>query len=272
MRIELLLFLSFLAILVVLIACSVPRRPTPALPPTLFPQLTLTLYDPQSVARADGEAAIAATILPAKPHLPEIDISPPRCYRTISPQLTCLGYLRNTGDADLADIRLSALYSAGAGMESAQASFSLAQPQLPAGRRAPYRLQMPDSRAEQAALEISLASARPAAQSSLELIREDEIGLYQPGTNTYRYQAILRNGSGAVVSDIRLVVTLENAAGAVVGFRAADWPVELPGGAALPVELDLTPLEASAEMRHFAIALARAAAQPSEPQLRSEAR
>ena len=267
MRIELLLFLSFLAILVVLIACSVPRRPTPALSPTFFPQLTLTMYDPQLAARLSGEAAIAVTILPRQPQLPEIDISPPRCYRTISPQLTCLGYLRNTSGAALSDISLMARYADGDGAGSAPASFSPAQPQLPAGGRAPYRLQMPDTRAQDAALEIALTNARRAPADSLELTLEDETGLYQPGANAYQYQATLRNGSAASVNDIRLVVTLENEAGAVIGFRAAEWQIVLASGAALPVDMRITPLEAAAGMRHQAIALAHAPLQPGQPQL-----
>lgn len=247
MRIELLLFLSILAIMVVLIACSVPRRPTPALSPTLFPQLTLTMYDPQLVSRLSGEAAIAATILPPEPHLPEIDISPPRCYRTISPQLTCLGYLRNLADSDLADISLKARYSSG---QAAGTTFSLEQPQLSAGGRAPYRLQLPDLRRDHAAIEIALASARPASSGSQQLILEDETGRYQPETNSYHFRATLRNGSAASVNDIRLVLTLENEVGAIIGFRAADWQIELAGGAALPVDLEITPLEQAVEMRH----------------------
>lgn len=247
MRIELLLFLSFLAILVVLIACSVPRRPTPALSSTLFPQLTLTMYDPQLVARVGGNAAIAATIWPPQPDLPEIDISPPRCYRTISPHLTCLGYLRNMTDSDLADINLVARISGATGNET---RFSLEQPLLTAGERAPYRLQMPDSRGQDAALEIALAGAQPAPAASRELTLEDEIGYYQPQANSYRFTATLRNSWAGAVSDIRLVLSLENEAGAIIGFRALDWGIELAGGAALPVDLEISPLEAAVEMRH----------------------
>lgn len=266
MRIELLLFLSFLAILVVLIACSVPRRPTLFPSPTLFPQLTLTMYDPQLATRVSAEAAIAATILPREPHLPEIDISPPRCYRTISPQLTCLGYLRNITESDVADISLQARYSGAEGVQSGTASLSLEQSQLPAGGRAPYRLQLPNLRSEGVALEIGLVSAQPGRVNSLALSVEEETSHYQPETNNYRYQATLRNKSAFAVSDIRLIVTLENEDGAVIGFRAADWQTELSSGATLPVELAITPFEAAVSMRHQVIALAQAAA-PGHPHL-----
>lgn len=264
MRIELLLFLSMLAIMVVLIACSVPRRPTPALSPTFFPQLTLTMYDPQLVSRLSGEAAIAATILPPEPHLPRIDISPPRCYRTISPQLTCLGYLRNATETDLAEVSVKARFGDTDRAKHWEATFSLEQPNLSAGSRAPYRLQLPDPRAENAALEIALARAHPASALSRELEFEEEIGFYSPETNSYRFLATLRNGSAASVSDIRLVLTLESEDGAIVGYRAAAWRVKLSSGAALPVDLTIRPLVASAGMRHHAIALAQAAVQPAD--------
>lgn len=264
MRIELLLFLSILTIMVVLIACSVPRRATPALSPTFFPQMTLTMYDPQLVSRLTGEAAIAATILPPAPHLPEIDISPPRCYRTLSPQLTCLGYMRNASAADLAEISVKASFSGGDSAQSGEAAFSLEQPILPAGSRAPYRLQVPDLRAEDSSLQITLASARPTTVSRPALTVEDESGRYQPETNAYRYVATLRNSGAVAARDIRLIVTLENQAGAIVGFRAVDWQIALPAGAAIPVDLTISPMEAAAGMRHQVIVLAQTAAAPAE--------
>ncbi len=250
MRIELLLFLCFLAILVVLIACSVPRRPTPSLSPTLFPQLTLTQYDPQLIGRVGGDAAIAATILPPRPYLPDIEISPPRCYRTISPKLTCLGYLRNISESNLADISLKARYSGDEGAQDAETTFSLEQPELTAGDRAPYRLRMPDLRREDAALEIALVSAQPASAGSRELILEDETGQYQPETNSYRFRAALRDDIADTVKAIRLIISVENESGAIIGFRAVDWPLELSGGAALPVDLEISLLKQAAETRH----------------------
>ena len=217
------------------------------------------MYDPQLVSRGGGEAAIAVTILPPAPHLPAVEISPPRCYRTISPQLTCLGYLRNSSQADLSDISLKARFSGGEGAQRGEATFSLEQPQLSAGGRAPYRLHMPELRAEDVALEIGLLSSRPATASIRKLDLEDETGRYQPESNSYRYQATLRNSSGSALRDIRLIVTLENEDGAIIGFRAVDWQDELVRGAAIPVDVKITPLQAAANMQHHAVALAQAA-------------
>ena len=77
MRIELVLFLTFLLMVILFIACSVPRRPTPMLVPTLFPALTLSTHDPQFVSRIGERAPGAATILPAQPGLSQINVGPP---------------------------------------------------------------------------------------------------------------------------------------------------------------------------------------------------
>ena len=83
MRIELLLFLSFMAILVVLIACSVPRRPTPRAVAHALPAADADTVMTRSWCRAwVGKQLSPSTILPPEPQLPEIEISPPRCYRT----------------------------------------------------------------------------------------------------------------------------------------------------------------------------------------------
>ena len=183
MRIELLLFLSFLAMLVLLVACSAPRRPTPTLSPTLFPQLTLTTYDPQFVTRVGAEAAVSASVLPAKSRLPEVEISPPRCYRSLSPQLTCFGALRNLATSAISDINLRAIFSSADGWLRDERTFSLEQWRIAAGERATYRLQAPDSRLENATLAIALESAQVAPDwearltfeaESAEYFREDE--------------------------------------------------------------------------------------------------
>ncbi len=254
MRIELLLFLSFLALIIVLIACSVPRRPTLILSPTLFPQLTLTTYDPQLATRVSMEAKLAATVLPAKPRLPEIDISPPRCYRTISPQLTCFGYLYNRAKVAISDISLRVNFTGADGLHSGAKVFRLEQRRISADGSAPYRLLVPDSRLEQAALAISLENARLAPSPHVELALENVHGDWQFSENSFRLQGWLRNASDVPVRDIRLVVTLVNGAGAIIGFRAVDLPEALPVGAALPVDVSVTALEqASAVSHHVAV-------------------
>lgn len=250
MRIELLLFLAFLTLVIVMIACSAPRRPTPVLSPTLFPTFTLSTYDPRLVARVSMEADIAATIIPAKPRLPEVDISPPRCYRTLSPQLTCLGFLTNRASSAISEISLAVKVIAGAGAPSEPTLFALEQWRIPARGKAPYRFHVPDTQAARDAVEIALVDAAIVAAANPRLVFEDEYADYLPASNTYLLRGILQNESDATAKDIRLIVALEDETGAIIGYRALDLSDALPAGDSRAIEVEITPLEPAAETRH----------------------
>ena len=250
MRIELLLLLSFLAMIIAMIACSVPRRSTLRLSPTLFPALTLTTYNPQIVTRVGADAAIAATIAPPGAQLSDIDISPPRCYQSGSPQVTCLGFLRNRAREAFSNITLKARFTGAEAVSQRQTTFSLEQRRVAAETAAPYRLQLPGSRLENAALEIEVVSAEPSAPAGLELTLRNARGEYLDELNRYHFSATVKNDSGQPAKDIRLIVTLTNAEGELVGFRAADTPDSLPIGEEVDVDLAITPLETSTAFSH----------------------
>ncbi len=256
MRIELLLFLSFLALVIVMIACSAPRRPSPAMTSTLFSPLSLTTYDPRLVGRVSMEADIATTMMPAKPRLPELEISPPRCFRTIAPQLTCIGVLYNRASSALSEISLAARFSVDDSMPGAGNVFLVEQRRIPAGEKAPYRLHLPDAGDEDAALEISLADARFAPATEYDLTFEEQGAEYTAAENSYRLRGLLWNESDATVTDMRLVITLEDGAGAIIGYRALDLAGALAVNASRAVDISITPLEYSAELGHRMIAQA----------------
>ena len=192
MRIELLLLLCFLAMIIAMIACAVPRRPTPALSPTLFPAMTLTTYNPQIVTRVGADAAIAATIFPPTSHLSDIDISPPRCYYSGSPQVTCLGMVRNLAQEAFSDITLKARFIGVNGLLKRQSTFSLEQRRIAAGAAAPFRLQLPRSRLETTALEIEVVSAEWSTPAGLELTLQNARGEYLDELNRYRFSATVK--------------------------------------------------------------------------------
>lgn len=262
MRIELLLFLSLLAVIVVMAACSMSRRTTPVLSPTLFPRLTLTTYDPQVTGRIGGEPSMAATILPARPRFREIEISPPRCYDTIAPRVTCLGYLRNLGEGPLSDVRLRAHFRGADGVSQGETQVTLEQRRIAAGEAAPYRLDLPRARLETLRLELEAGAAEISAAARPTFGLVDAAGDYDPLTNRYRLDGLLINESAQPAADIRLIVTLEDDSGALLAYRALDLPGQLPRGATIGFDLALTPLVASGSLRHRVIAQARFSAQP----------
>ena len=53
---------------------------------------------------------------------------------------------------------------------------------------------------------------------------------------------------------IRLIITLEDESGAIIGYRALDLPDSLPGGGKAPVDIAIKPLESAAEIRHRVVA------------------
>ena len=250
MRPEILLLLSLLAVIVALVACRPPRNPTPTLSSTLFPAVTLTTYQPQFVTRASPDSLPAATILPASPRFDQIRISPPRCYALGSRQVTCLGYLSNQTDGNVSDITLQARYMDAAGTLQGQELFTLEQRSVGRDEVAAYRISVPNARLETNVLEIKAAAARLSAQPSLALGMTNMQGNYHLDDNRYLFTAQLENATAFDAKDARLIITLENDEGAIIGYRAADLPEKIPSGAKLPIQLSIVPLEATANIRH----------------------
>ncbi len=253
MRPEILLLLSFLAVIAALIACRPPRNPTPTLSPTLFPAVTLTAYHPQFVMRPSPASLPVAAILPPASRLDQIRISPPRCYALGSQRITCLGRLSNQTDGNVGDITLQARYMDVNGALQGQELFTLEQRRVNRNDVAAYRINVPNARLETRYLEIQVAAARLSAQPSLALDMTDMQGSYRQDDNRYLFTAQLENATAFDATDARLIVTLENNEGVIIGYRAFDLPGDIPSGARLPIRLSIVPLEATANIRYRAV-------------------
>ena len=158
--------------------------------------------------------------------------------------------VRNLAQEAFSDITLKARFIGVNGLLKRQSTFSLEQRRIAAGAAAPFRLQLPRSRLETTALEIEVVSAEWSTPAGLELTLQNARGEYLDELNRYRFSATVKNASGQPAKDIRLIVTLANAEGELVGFRVADLPDALPIGEEVDVDLAITPLEASAALRH----------------------
>lgn len=259
MRIELLLFLSFLTLVIVLIACSAPRRPTPAASSTLFAPLSLTTYDPRLIGRVSMEVDIRTTVAAAKRQWPQLEISPPRCFRTIAPQLTCFGAIYNRMSSAAGEISLAARIRGGIGTPSPATVVSIEQRRVEGGAKAAYRVHFPDGGSEDLALELSLADAKLAPTKIRALKFEEREAEYVAVDNRYRLRGLLLNESSAPLTDIRLVVRLEDDEGVIVGYRALDLDGTLAANGTQEVDLSITPLEYASEFRHQVVAQALAA-------------
>ncbi len=264
MRFEILLALSFLAVIIAFIACSPPRKPKPTLSSPLFPTVMLTTYNPQFATRISSDALPAATILPAAVGFEGIRISPPRCYEPGGRQVTCLGAVRNQTNGDVGDISLQVRYLGMDGSLQGQELLTLEQHRVSRDERAAYRIQVPNGGLETDYLEIKVASAQLSAQPNLALSLTDMQASHQPDDGRYLLTAQLENTTALDARDARLIVTLENEAGAIIGYRAVDLPQVIPSGARLPIRLSIVPLEAAAKILHrVALQAFPAASQPT---------
>lgn len=250
MRFEILLALSFLAVIIAFIACSPPRKPKPTLSSTLFPTVMLTTYNPQFATRISSDALPAATILPAAVGFEGLRISPPRCYEPGGRRVTCLGTVRNQTNGAVGDISLQVRYLGMDGSLQGQELLTLEQHRVGQDERAAYRIQVPNGGLETDYLEIKVASAQLSAQPNLALSLTDMQASHHPDDGRYLLTAQLENTTALDARDARLIVTLENEDGAIIGYRAADLPQVIPSGARLPIRLSIVPLEAAAKMLH----------------------
>jgi len=250
MRLDILLLLSFFAILIGLIACSPPPNPTPTLPPTLFPTVTLTVYNPQFITTLTPDSLPSATIMPADEPFDFIAISSPLCYPTGTGQITCLGYVDNQGTSPISDVTLRARYVSVQDDEATEQLFTLEQRIINPGDVAPYRLQIPNARLETNYLQIEVVSAGLSPPEDLPLRLTDMQGEYQLEDNRYEFTAQLENPTAFIATHIRLIVTLENEEGKIIGYRVADLPDDLASGDQIPIRLLMTPLEATTTIRH----------------------
>lgn len=250
MRLDILLLLSFFAILIGLLACSPPPNPTPTLPPTLFPTVTLTVYNPQLITTLTPDSLPSATIIPAVVPFESLAISSPLCYPVGTQQITCLGYVDNQGVSDIGDVTLQAKYVSVQNDTISEQQFTLEQRVIRAESVAPYRLQIPNARLETNYLQIDIASAELSPPPALPLRLSDMRGVYHLDDNRYFFTAQLENPTALIATNIRLIVTLENEEGAIIGYRVANLPDNLASGGTIPIDLQMTPLEATTNIRH----------------------
>lgn len=250
MRLDIMLLLSFLLLVVGLIACSPPLIQTPTLPPTLLPVVTLTTYNPQFITTLPPHPLPSTTILPPVPQLDTITVSPPLCYLLDTQQITCLGYVMNESNHNVGDVTLKAIFLNAGGEVQGEEEFTIEQRNIDVGNVAPYRIQVENRRLESNYIQIQVTSARIASDTPLPLRLLDMQGTYHLEDNRYQFTAELENPTAFIANRTRLIITLENEEAEIIGYRVADVPDELSSGARIPIHLLITPLEATTTIRH----------------------
>lgn len=250
MRLDILLLFILICIGIGLVACSPSTNPTPTIPPTLFPSITLTVYNPRFITTLTPQSTPSATIIPPSPEFRDVTISPPICYPSQQNQVTCLGYVNNEHEQNLADVTLRASINGTRQINTKLTLLSLEQRVIPAGELAPYRIQFARQLLEEASLQIGLESARFVEENHLRMQWQEMLGTYDANHNLYQFAGVIQNLTAVSATQMRLIVTLENSRSEIIGYRAIEMFDDLPSGESRAIELSITPLETTMEIRH----------------------
>lgn len=223
-----------------------------------------------------------------------LETPPPICYDGPNNSITCLGQLRYALNElsgndpapflDLQGAQITVRLQAETLTVAAERVF-IEQYSLFIGENAPYRAIFSDASPYETASAVLTIDQRERLNLAAEDEAEDEasnhtLGLTlsaghlapqrltiinqhsertqrQPGYGIYKVDAVLRNDSQVVVSDIQVVVTLVNQGDEVVGYRVLRPGKTLKPGETLPVRLSVIPYTTEADLQHSLLAEAR---------------
>jgi LysM repeat protein len=202
----------------------------------------------QLVIPHSASGAIVEELTPTPLPLP---LESPTCYETSTETLLCLGQVNNTLDQPVERIGLVVQLVQSDGTQLAEMETATEQIVIPSGQTAPYRAVFADGWQSYAGVTAVLQSADPAHQVNERFISpviEDEQGALNSGR--YVVSAMVRNPDQETADEMRLVVTLLNDSQQVVGYRVVQMDDSLPGGASLPIRVEVIPQTDDATLTH----------------------
>ncbi len=223
------ILIALMAVLL-LVSCA----PSPIITPTpqpQHPQVTMTVWllnTPTPTLTVPATRPTTAALL---------DVQPPTCYELPERQLWCLGRVWNGSTQPLENVRLTF------DVDGRVQTVRLEQRVVHAGEFAPYRLVIQGASTRPPRLLSQQAQPSTAKPTPLRLLALD--ARYLADAQSYgRYELELSvvNDSPAPVYKARLIITLLDQAGRVVGYRVVEIADELNAGARLPVLASIVPL------------------------------
>lgn len=265
MRLDILLLFSLILIGIGLISCSPYPNPTPTLPPTLYPPVTLTIYLPEFVSTLSPQSTPSATILPPAPSFEDVLVQPPACYPLPPDQITCLGIIRNGLSEAIGDISLQIVQVDQSTTQVKRDIILLEQRIIAAGQSAPYRIQFADTSTEASELQVGLESANIVEDTRLPLLVSNIRGDYVVEDNIYTLSAAIINPTALDAERVRVVITLENENKKLIAYRVLDISAGILSGESDSINVTLTPREATSTIRYHVTVEAFASASSATP-------
>ena len=258
--------LIFAFVLVWVVACDTRPQSTPTVTPTEYPPVTLIVRTP----RTPSPNTPTNTQAPPTPHpqptpapqsspLPpdstryatptplSLSVQPPNCYSGAGDVVQCLGLIQNSLDNSAERVVVWVELLNPDGSQLAARSVAVEQRHIAPGQTAPYR----------ATFEGALASAGAYAV----IQRADTAGDTSTALQVHNEQGVLLNGRYAVSADIdntgvdpaygvRAIVTLQDSARHVVGYRVVDLTDMLAAGAVVALKVEMRPLAEDSAYTH----------------------
>jgi hypothetical protein len=217
--------------------CNIVAETTSGAAPTAFPSVTLTV----------GRIIPFSTASPAQPAAvrPDTTISAPEpsCYADRSGGILCLGVIENRGASALAldEAFITVRLTAGGQIIERRARFE--QRWAVPGGIAPYRaaFSAPPDHGFSPQIEIALPLLDAAPPASVRLTPLNARALWDGGR--YQVSAALRNDDAKIGLIRRVVITLRDQSGRVIGYRViAPEAIQLAPGDSLPLRVEIVPL------------------------------
>ena len=171
---------------------------------------------------------------------PELSLPPPTCYETPLDSLLCLGEVPNTLDNPLEQVVVTVNLLDAAGAALASATAEIEQAIIPPGGSAPYRALFDVDPNAVAGAVAALQRADDAEGvderfTPLEA-RDAEVSIVD---GRYAVAATLYNPGLATAQAVRVIVTLKDDAGQVIGYRVARVADSIAPDESLPVRLEI---------------------------------
>lgn len=185
---------------------------------------------------SDGATSVQAAPTP----LP-LSIQPPTCYETRAGTTVCLGSIVNPHDNAAGGVTVEVLLLRSGGEPPLVEIATIEQSLILPGTLAPYRVVFNTPWSEFTGATSILRSADATFDTSIvtlavEIQRVELVG------GSYEVTAELTNATTQIAQPLRAVVTLQNEAGEVIGYRVESLDDRaLPPGGRFSLQVDLVP-------------------------------
>jgi murein DD-endopeptidase MepM/ murein hydrolase activator NlpD len=186
-------------------------------------------------------------------------LPPPTCYPARTGGTLCLGLVENPFDQTVQNVRLSIQLMGDNGAFLSSQETDVAQFIVPPKGLAPYHVQFADAGSSAAGASAVLLSAEFLPQgdaSFLQLEVQDDHGVSVD--QQYVVTAELYNAATSAAESVRVVVTLFDADGGVIGYRVMMLETPLPSGERLPIRAVILSVNNAVPTRYTIYAEGRA--------------